>query len=157
MMIDPTGTVAITITVSLAIYTAYQALLGSTLVYFAYEAFVDMGKVLSEKFSQIRERPKYKHLKEVHHIVAQNSPYASEAREIIKKVNITVNSKINLISLKTGLHKRVHTTFYYRTINKLMNMAYNKAYNPVKNKLRVVGVYGMVRLSLSALNREAPY
>ena len=73
-----------------------------------------------------RVQPTYSHSTEVHHIVAQrsNNPNAVHSRSILLNVGIDVNSSINLVPLKTGLHRRLHSNSYYALVDRILTNAY---------------------------------
>lgn len=54
---------------------------------------------------------------EKHHIVAQKAAKATIARNILKKKNISLNSKANTVVLDYRLHRRIHTNVYYDFVN----------------------------------------
>jgi hypothetical protein len=62
---------------------------------------------------------------ELHHIVAQNARKAQEARDVLKYVEIGINSSDNTVLLKYVLHKVLHTDLYYSVINYEMRHAGN--------------------------------
>ena len=77
----------------------------------------------------MKSRPKYRSNYEIHHIVfiAQKAKKKAQfARGILKNVGITVNDSINLISIKTGLHRRMHTNVTIPQSNTLMGNAYKQ-------------------------------
>ena len=103
---------------------------------------------------------KYSHLQEVHHIVARRAknPYAVHARSILAKVGININSQLNLVGLKTGLHRRLHTTAYYALTDTVITEAYESAKgDPVRQRQHVIAALNELRLFLLAMNRISPY
>ncbi|MCM1237041.1 MAG: AHH domain-containing protein [Ruminococcus flavefaciens] len=65
-----------------------------------------------------------------HHIVAGNSPKAAEARAILQKYNIDINSASNGVFLptvrnatKNTYHPGLHTDSYYRKVTELLSSA----------------------------------
>ncbi|MGG6447376.1 DNRLRE domain-containing protein [Pseudobacillus badius] len=154
MLIDPSGTAAVAIP---ALYAGFVALLGTALVFYAVEQFKEIGRVLNEKYAKIKKRPKYKSKYEVHHVVAQTAKRAAPARKIISKVGIGVQDKINLISIKTGMHRRLHTNLYYDTVNALFDMAYVSKFSKSTNKSLVVGTFKLIRTWLAAKSNTMPF
>ena len=72
--------------------------------------------------------PSYKNA--AHHIVAGSSPKATEARSILEKYGIDINSSDNGVFLPTervgagaSYHPSLHTNEYYRKVNMLLNNA----------------------------------
>ena len=68
-----------------------------------------------------------------HHIVAGNSPKASEARAIMQKYGVDINDASNGVFLPTAkdasssaYHPSIHTNAYYDEINKLLSKATSK-------------------------------
>ncbi|RHA73372.1 hypothetical protein DW918_12925 [Eubacterium ventriosum] len=60
---------------------------------------------------------------EVHHIVAQTAAKASATRLLLKKVNISVQSSLNKVSIKYNLHRHLHTDAYYIAVHTLLKKA----------------------------------
>ena len=62
-------------------------------------------------------------------LVAQrsNNPNAVHSRSILLNVGIDVNSSINLVPLKTGLHRRLHSNSYYALVDRMLTNAYESA------------------------------
>ena len=82
---------------------------------------------LSNSYAKIKKAPNYKKPTEDHHVVAQNAPKASSAREILSQVGIGINSQQNMMPISTGLHRRLHTNLYYEWVNGVIISAYNSA------------------------------
>jgi len=93
----------------------------------------------------------------VHHIVAQTARKAQLARDVLKRVGIGVNHKRNLVSIKTGLHRRLHTNKYYETINDIMNSAYSKKYSYSTNQLRVFTALDLIKAWLLSKSFLSPF
>ena len=70
---------------------------------------------------------------EIHHVVAMHAAAAAPARRILEKVGINVDSGVNKISLKTSLHRRLHTRVYYKWVNYIITKAYYAPGNKTKN------------------------
>lgn len=75
--------------------------------------------------------PNYKNA--AHHIVAGSSPKAAEARAILQKYNIDINSAENGVFLPTqrgvsnaSYHPSLHTNSYYEKVNSLLREAKSK-------------------------------
>lgn len=60
---------------------------------------------------------------EVHHIVAQAATKASATRLLLKKVNISVQSSLNKVSIKYNLHRHLHADAYYIAVHTLLKKA----------------------------------
>jgi len=72
--------------------------------------------------------PEYKHA--AHHIVAGNSKYAEEARDVLTAVGISINHYSNGVFLPTvkgvsdaAYHPSLHTKAYYNKVNDLLSEA----------------------------------
>lgn len=104
-----------------------------TLGIIAYTAktLASKAKELAESiaiiFAKAKTVPRYKTSNELHHIVAKKSVKALPARTIINKVGIGYNSPKNLVSIKTGLHRRLHSNLYYTWVNSMIVAAYSTA------------------------------
>lgn len=97
------------------------AKIGSTLSY--YKSLVN---ALWADYSQSFARAKKKLTgTEIHHIVAKGAYKATEARKVLNSVGISVESSLNKIPLKKGLHKRLHTNMYYKIVNEMVIKCYN--------------------------------
>ena len=111
---------------------------------------------ITEKI-ETKEPKQYKRDTEVHHIVAQSSPYAAPAQDVLRKTGISVNSAENTVEIKTSLHRRLHTYVYYGIVNTATQLAYKAGKTPkekrsnVKTTLRVIGTI------LSATSKILPY
>ncbi|MEY9975693.1 AHH domain-containing protein [Lysinibacillus sp. RC79] len=112
---------------------------------------------IKASFAKVKVKPKYKSKTEIHHIVAQTAPLAQAARNIIKNVDIKINDKINLIELKTGLHRRLHTKLYYGAINVLMESSYSTKKKKNDNLKSVKAMYNLIKIWLGKFNAWAPF
>ena len=61
--------------------------------------------------------PEYRRSTEKHHIVARRAKGAKMAKRILESAGMTVEDPANWVWLKTGLHRRLHNSFYYAWIN----------------------------------------
>ena len=61
---------------------------------------------------------------EKHHIVAKKDPRAALSRLILKASGIDINDDINLVDVKKGYHRVLHTNVYYAILNTSMAFAY---------------------------------
>lgn len=95
--------------------------------------------------------------KEHHHIVAKGSYKATEARNALNGVGINVEDDRNKVWLRKGLHRRVHTNNYYRMTNEIVVKCYNMTSNKVKRKNNVLGALSIMRQTLRALDKLAPF
>ncbi len=116
----------------------------------AYEKVVNRIESLASDISSRR----YSHDNEIHHIVAKKAPNAALAARIL---NYTlpggVNNEANLVSLKTGVHKRIHTTLYYYITNAVVINAYYAADGDLaKQRENVIAALTEIKVILVALN-----
>ena len=116
----------------------------------AYEKVVNRIESLASDISSRR----YSHDNEIHHIVAKKAPNAALAAKIL---NYTlpggVDNEANLVSLKTGVHKRIHTTLYYYVTNAVVIDAYYAADGDfAKQRENVIAALTEIKAILVALN-----
>jgi len=62
---------------------------------------------------------------EKHHIVAKKDYRAWISRKILEKYGIGIDSEKNLVSMKKGYHRVVHTNLYYLLLNSSMIIGSN--------------------------------
>ena len=62
---------------------------------------------------------------ERHHIVAKGALRAYPARKILEMSNIDINDERNLVDVKKGYHRVMHTNAYYLLLNTSMIIAYS--------------------------------
>ncbi len=112
---------------------------------YAWEAEKNKREVLLkiEKVLPKLKQNNYKSTRENHHIVARRAGLASGSKAILEAVGIDIDSKENLVSLKTELHRALHRQpLYYVWIDIEIASAYKLptiAHSPelsVKNKLK---------------------
>ena len=101
----------------------------------------NLFKAILDNISNTIKKPNYRSAREIHHIVAKQAHNAQFARMVLASVGITdyKTNPLNLISLKTGLHRRLHTNKYYGWANSVVISGYNAAGNDRdKQKLSVL-------------------
>ena len=131
--------------------------LGNTVKWIASKSKENTNDIY-KSFSKVKSKPKYKSNTELHHIVAKGSKKAIEARNALANVGIKYKTDDrNLIRIKTGLHRRLHTNKYYAFVNELVVDAYKngKSYNQRKNN--VVKVLKNLKSMISSMNKLAPF
>ena len=106
---------------------------------------------------EAKEPKQYKRDTEVHHIVAQSSPYAAPAQDVLRKTGISVNSAENTVEIKTSLHRRLHTYVYYGIVNAATQLAYKVGKTPKEKKNNVVTTLRVIGTILSATSKILPY
>ena len=117
-----------------------------------------IGKSIANSYAKAKSITKYRSPREVHHIVAQRAPNAQLARNILNEVGLSYNSSYNLVSLKTGLHRRLHTNLYYGWANSVIIKAYNSADgNRARQRANVIGGLNSIRAFLLSMDAVAPY
>ena len=113
---------------------------------------------ISKSFSKVKSKPKYKSNTERHHIVAKGATKAKAARNVLKKVGIDYKwDDRNLIRIKTGLHRRLHTNKYYAYVNKLVVDAYNNGKSYKQRKNNVEKVLKELKKAIKSMNELAPF
>ena len=109
-------------------------------------------------FSKVKSKPKYKSNTELHHIVAKGATKAKAAQNALANVGIKYKSdNRNLIRIKTGLHRRLHTNKYYAFVNELVVDAYNKGKSYTQRKNNVEKVLKKLKNMISSMNKLAPF
>ena len=94
---------------------------------------------------------------ETHHIVAKGATKATAARNALHGIGLSVESSRNKIELKKGLHKRLHTNSYYAITNTIVDKCYKMSPNKIKREKNVRGALTIMKDSLWALNKMAPF
>lgn len=117
----------------------------------------EITKALENSFARANPMTRYRWNKELHHVVAKAAYNAQYAREKLKAVGLKVDSKENLIWIKTGLHRRLHTKLYYGFANSVVISAYNRGYNYKKRRENVLTALRTLKAFISALDRAAPF
>ena len=101
---------------------------------------------------------KYQNNYEWHHIVAQRAPNAKYARMILESVGLDVNSEYNLVHIKTGLHRKLHTNIYYGFVNSVILSAYGNGSGTLEEKkARILNALDHLSKFISALSTASPY
>ena len=100
----------------------------------------------------------YNHSTEVHHIVAKKASNAKYARKILDNVDIGYDSNYNLVRIKTGLHRRLHTNVYYGWANSVIIKAYNSAGNNyARQRSNVLTALSTLKAYIQAMNTMIYY
>lgn len=100
---------------------------------------------------------RYSWNKELLHIVAKAAHNARYAKQRLKAVQIDVNDSVNLVAIKTGLHRRLHTNLYYSFANSVVISTYNKGKNKVEKERNVRRALNGLRAILIAMSEAAPF
>lgn len=120
--------------------------------------YSSMAKALWREYAKSFAKAKKTYSgKEYHHIVAKGAYKAKEARNALYGVGISVDSNLNMIWLKKGLHKRVHTNNYYRMTNEIVVKCYNMTTDRKKRENNVKGALKIMKQTLTALDKMAPF
>lgn len=117
----------------------------------------NIAKSIGLSFARARTKTRYRTPSEVHHVVAKAAPNAKYARNVLNKVNIGYNSNYNLIRIKTGLHRRLHTNMYYGFANSVVISAYNKGTNYTKRRQKVIQALNTLKGMIIAMDKVAPF
>lgn len=70
-------------------------------------------------------------------------------------VRIDINRSYNLVAIKTGVHKHLHSSFYYKAVNLIICSTYRQGSS--LNKKNVLSELGHIRAYLMALSNAAPF
>ncbi|MFD1737527.1 AHH domain-containing protein [Bacillus salitolerans] len=135
-----------------AIYTAMVAVLGAALVIYAIQTLQPAMNVIHEKLRNIDIKPRYKSSTEVHHIIAQTAVGALPSRRILSNIGLNVEIEENKVSLKTGFHRRLHTTSYYTAVNSIMGKVYKPSLSKAKNQQRIKASLNVIKAFLKGQN-----
>lgn len=112
---------------------------------------------LEKSFARAKCKPNYKTTTETHHIVAKKATRAKAARKVLDNLNIYIDSNINLVTIKTGLHRRLHTKKYYSLVNAIVVPSYDRGYDDKSRKRNVHRALNTLRAFLMALSDATPY
>lgn len=80
-----------------------------------------------------------------------------KSKEKLLAVGIKVNAKENLVAIKTGLHRRLHTNLYYGFANSVVISAYDRGNSLKTRKKNVLRALDTLRAFIEALDRAAPF
>ena len=117
-----------------------------------------LSKGIGDSFANTKRQPDYRSRTERHHIVARTSPHALMARSILREVNIKIDSNENIIEIKTGLHRRLHTLTYYKLVDLIIVEAYESAGNDkIKQRDSVLSALGVIKNILGRLSNISLY
>ena len=107
--------------------------------------------------SLAKANPQKSNNNHVHHIVAQTDRRATPARYILSLINLSVNSTINLVLVKDTVHRRLHTNWYYNTVNHMIMDAYLAAgLDKAMQFKKVTDVLMSLQVYINTLNALAP-
>jgi RHS repeat-associated protein len=88
--------------------------------------FINASLIASVTYYANANRQKYHNEKERHHIIAQTATAASVARDIwTLKCPFSIDDGVNTIMLPKLLHKPLHTSIYYSSVNVAVKSAYD--------------------------------
>lgn len=117
-----------------------------------------VAKAIGISFSKVKTKPNYRSSTENHHIIARKATPAKRGREILASVGIDIDSSCNIISLKTGLHRRLHTHLYYGWTNSVVISAFNAAKgNKDKANSNVTKALKAIWFVLRQMDLKAPF
>ncbi len=115
-------------------------------------------KSVSMSMEKVVTIPNYRKTSELHHMVAKRAHNAKRAADILEDVGLGVNHFENLILLKTGLHRRIHTDVYYGWANSMVISAFEAAQgNLSKQESNVKTALRSLRAFLNEMNRNAKF
>ena len=118
-----------------------------------------MVKLYIKSIGKLKTKPKYRSTTEKHHIVAQTDRRAKKSRAYLKKLKIKVDNPVNVISLKTGLHRRIHTDSYHQYVRNKVGESYLKSRGKQlkKRQKAMVGTIKKIRGLLWTMNKAARF
>ena len=138
-----------------ALKTYFQPVITSTA--FVVSGFKTLSKSISDSFAKAKKNTKYKSKTEKHHIVAQKDSRANQSRGILALVGISVNSNLNLVDIRTGLHRRLHTNYYYTLVNNILDKACRAGNNSRKKEKNVRKSLNNIKNALKGLSYASPF
>lgn len=92
----------------------------------------------------------------VHHIVARTHQRAQSARNIYFLYWNSIDNIINLVSLRSSFHSRLHTNAYFDAVNAILRTANNNSYTVTNRGTHVSNAMHGIRVLLVAANNLAP-
>ena len=96
-----------------------------------FDQIDELQKAIEKKMAKslaIAKNKSYRSTTEDHHIVAQGSYKAKQTAVILNQLFPNgVQNEINIITIKTSVHKRIHTNLYYALVNEMVCSAYSSA------------------------------
>ncbi len=111
---------------------------------------INATKVLSSYWEKVL--PKHKH-----HIVAKKDKPAAEARDVLAKSNIDVNSDLNLVLINARTHAAIHygkiTKVYYDFVNFKVTTAYSIGNSANEKYLLVATALNEIRMMILAADK----
>lgn len=125
-----------------------------------YGKLQELDDAIGRSFEKAKAKaiPRYKSLRERHHIVAHSSPRAEPARKILSKLGIRVKTdKDNLVELKTGFHRRLHRKLYFEWVNNTIQFAYSNGKTKAEKEKKVRRALTHLKNTLIAMNAVAPF
>ncbi len=112
-------------------------------------------KKLALSFAKARTLPK-KGKNEWHHVIAKRAQRAFPARWRWLSLGNDINSIENLVYIKYGLHRRLHTNEYYSLVNDFVSRAYDNASGSTRKK-KVRNVVRALKDWLQFLDKVSPF
>jgi hypothetical protein len=112
---------------------------------------------IDQSFSRVRAIPWYEGQNATHHIVAKSAKKAEFSRAIFREVGISLDDANNLITLKRGLHQRIHTGIYFEWINHEMKEAYESSSSKIEANENVRNSLNYIREILLVWNEASPF
>lgn len=120
--------------------------------------FTAVAKDVGRSFAKVKVQPKYRKTTEKHHIVARGDHRAAYTKSLLRWSGIDPeNGKENLINIKTGLHRRLHTNSYYRVTNEVIIKSYNVGKNTEDKKSGIKRALAILKVAVGVLNQAAPF
>lgn len=143
------------LTISITITEKLVSSLTTAIAYGIEKQKEEIQNKLVVSLEKVTTPKQYKTEYEMHHISAKKAPNAAEASVILEELLPGgIDDPLNLVAVKTSVHRRLHTNLYYTLANQLIISAYNEAAgNPEKQFENVVGSLLGLRLFIESLNQ----
>ena len=158
---DSAGSYARTVNPNANCYEAHPAGVGGGIpigIPIGIGSIVDqLWDVASKSYARSSSR-KYRTPEEVHHLVAKEAWNARPAAAILNEtLPDGVENPLNKISIKTGLHRRLHTKIYYGIANAIVIGAYHAGDDPESKQQNVAIALTALWVIVYQLNSMSPY
>ncbi len=118
---------------------------------------IDLGGLSLALNKAIELNRTYNHTTEIHHIVAKNSnnPFNLISRGILGTNNIKLDSDKNLVEIRTGFHKHMHTDIYYGWVA-LTLISAQRMNNGLSERENVINALEMIKGIIETENMLMP-
>ena len=127
------------------------------LVPVVFDSIAEQMQAIKETLSRSLATAKtrlYRTDTEDHHIAAKGSHKAVQAATILNELFPGgVQNEINIVTIKTRVHRRIHTNLYYALVNEMVSQAYSSANGDIeKARVNVTATLLAIRGFIIALD-----